>query len=50
MVASQHGILNLDAFHAYVPDATSERIEHSGHFITVFHPDRVTAAMKRMLQ
>ena len=49
MVASQHGILNLDAFHAYVPDATSERIEHSGHFITVFHPQRVTDAMRRML-
>ncbi|MEE2719259.1 MAG: alpha/beta hydrolase [Planctomycetota bacterium] len=49
MVASQHGILNLDAFHAYVPDATSERIEHSGHFITVFHPDEVNAAMKMML-
>ena len=50
LVASEHGILDLDAFHAYVPGATSERIEHSGHFITVFHPERVIEAMGSMLE
>jgi pimeloyl-ACP methyl ester carboxylesterase len=50
MVASEHGTLDLEAFHTYVPNATSERIEDSGHFITVFHPDRVEQAMCRMMQ
>lgn len=50
MIASGRGALDMDAFHAHVPDATSERIEGSGHFITVFHPDRVEQAMRRMMQ
>ncbi|MAB82958.1 MAG: hypothetical protein CMJ24_05925 [Phycisphaerae bacterium] len=50
MVASGRGALDMKAFHAHVPDATSERIEESGHFITVFHPDRVGQTMRRMMR
>ena len=49
MVASQHSQLDMDAFHAYVPSATSERIDNSGHFITLFQAERVCQAMLRML-
>ena len=48
MLASQNGFLNLDAFRAYVPGETGERIPESGHFITIFQAERVAQAMLDM--
>jgi pimeloyl-ACP methyl ester carboxylesterase len=50
LVASEHGWLDMDAFHELVPGATSERIDGSGHFITVFHGDQVNQIMHAFLQ
>ena len=49
LVASEYGWLDMDAFHEFVPSATSERIPGSGHFITVFNGERVNAIMRTFL-
>ena len=50
LAASEHGWLDMDAFHEFVSGATSERIPGSGHFITVFHGDRVNTIMRTFLR
>lgn len=49
LVASEHGWLDMEGFHQLVPAATGERIGSSGHFITVFHGDRVNTIMRDFL-
>jgi pimeloyl-ACP methyl ester carboxylesterase len=49
LVASEHGVVDLEAFHALIPYATSERIKGSGHFVSVFEGEKVNRIMHDFL-
>lgn len=49
LVASEHGVVDLEAFHALIPYATSERIKGSGHFVSVFEGEKVNRVMHDFL-
>jgi pimeloyl-ACP methyl ester carboxylesterase len=49
VVASGVGVLDLDGLHEFVPQATGEQLDGTGHFITIFHADRVTAIVRAFI-
>ena len=49
LVKAQRTPINLETLHSVIPQATCESIADAGHFIMVFHADRVVGAINRMV-
>ena len=49
VVDSGVGVYDLEGLHEFVPHATGEQLEGTGHFITIYHADRVTSIIRSFI-